>query len=275
MNIIESFLKGKKNDGSCEDELFVSEDFAAIIDGVTSKTNFTYEKQTTGKLAANLIKNVLRKLNKKAKVEDFIEQVNLSFEHFYKEVDFNFDKNKFGLQAMAVIYSNERREIWLIGDCQAVIKHELVTNYKKSDLVLEEMRSLIANIEIKEKNLTEKEYFEQNDPAREYILPWVIDSHIFANNDDSEYGYSLLNGEDIPLSLIKIIRLDSTKQEVILASDGYPKLDNTLERSESRLQDNLTKDQHCIHQYKSTKGIVQDQVSFDDRAYLRFEINAE
>ena len=58
--------------------------------------------------------------------------------------------------------------------------------------------------------------------------------------------------------------------EIILASDGYPYLENTLEASESKLKYILENDPLCYTLYKSTKGIQKGNVSFDDRSYVRF-----
>lgn len=40
MTIIESFIRGKHDDAHCEDGIVVTHDFAAVIDGSTSKTPF-------------------------------------------------------------------------------------------------------------------------------------------------------------------------------------------------------------------------------------------
>lgn len=54
MKIIETMLCGKFDQQRCEDSLFVSDDFVAVIDGVSSKTDFRFEGKTTGKLASEL-----------------------------------------------------------------------------------------------------------------------------------------------------------------------------------------------------------------------------
>ena len=61
-------------------------------------------------------------------------------------------------------------------------------------------------------------------------------------------------------------------ETVILASDGYPQLAQTLAESESKLQDTIDKDPLLINLYKSTKGIVPGNVSYDDRTYIRFTV---
>ena len=60
--------------------------------------------------------------------------------------------------------------------------------------------------------------------------------------------------------------------EVVLSSDGYPRLYGTLAESETLLQEVLEQDPHCFRIYKSTKGLSPGNVSFDDCAYLHIRI---
>lgn len=65
--------------------------------------------------------------------------------------------------------------------------------------------------------------------------PWIVNATAFANKVGTSYGYSVLNGEEIPDELIKVIHLSEGKHEIILASDGYPavKADLTAVRTGS------------------------------------------
>ena len=62
IKILETFKKGKVNERLCEDAFFQSENYIAVIDGVTSKTDFLYHGKTTGKLASEIIYRVLETL---------------------------------------------------------------------------------------------------------------------------------------------------------------------------------------------------------------------
>ena len=67
---MEEYKEGKAGEKECEDELFLSKHFVAVIDGVTSKSDFRYQGKTTGKLAAETIRFVfegLRKLQRSRK----------------------------------------------------------------------------------------------------------------------------------------------------------------------------------------------------------------
>ncbi len=59
---------------------------------------------------------------------------------------------------------------------------------------------------------------------------------------------------------------------VVLASDGYPILKATLQESEESLARHLADDPQNIKEYVATKGLVEGNLSFDDRAYVRLTI---
>jgi hypothetical protein len=55
-------------------------------------------------------------------------------------------------------------------------------------------------------------------------------------------------------------------------SDGYPVIGPTLAESESTLARLIGLDPWCVKELAGTKGVLEGQVSFDDRAYLRILI---
>jgi hypothetical protein len=60
--------------------------------------------------------------------------------------------------------------------------------------------------------------------------------------------------------------------ELMIASDGYPVIGETLATSESELALLLEKDPWCVAELAGTKAVLPGQVSFDDRAYLRIRL---
>lgn len=252
----------------CEDSYFASDDFVAVIDGVTSKSDFTYNGKTTGKLASDIVRGVIEKLNREDSMDVFLKKVNEQINYFYKEVEFPYSRKEKGLQAVCAVYSDYFREIWMIGDCQASVDGKIYLNPKKSDEILSDMRSLVLHI-LKTEN---GDWIEAQKRARGIIEPWILKANVFANCEDPLFGYAVLNGEDIPVSLIKVIKLDANPHEIILTSDGYPKVRSNLKKSEDYLNKILEQDESCYELYLSTKGIKKGQKSFDDRTYIRFSI---
>lgn len=269
--IIEQFIKGKISEEKCEDRLVITDDFVAVIDGVSSKSSYLDDGKTTGNIAAGLIEDVIKSMPFDIDLNDFIESVNSSYKNYYEKSSFDLDVMKYGLQAMAVVFSKNAKEIWLIGDCVALINDDYYTNPKPSDIVLEELRSLKAHIDLKAKDMSEKDYFDENEPSRKLIEQLIVDATVFANDDSSRWGYSVLNGEDIPISLCKIINVKN-KDVVVLASDGYPKVYKSLKESEENLKKTIEDDPYFYKKFISTKGLKPGQISYDDRSYVKFEV---
>ena len=236
-----------------------------MIDGVTPKSNFSYKGKSTGRLAAECVAQAVKEAEKTDDCSCIIRRCNEKFQDFYRSVEFPYDKKEKGLQAAAIIYSDHFREIWMIGDCQAMVDGTEYQQPKKSDVILSQFRSLMMALDTEAAD------------ARARIEPWILKATAFANKRGSAYGYSVLNGEEIPEELIKVIRLSEfsgSEHEIILASDGYPVLKPTLQQSERELEYIMREDPQCCRLYESTKGLKSGNKSFDDRTYIRFQIEA-
>ena len=84
--------------------------------------------------------------------------------------------------------------------------------------------------------------------------------------------YAVIDGFPIPQQHVRKLTLDFRPWEIVLASDGYPFLCPTLQESEERLAHQLTNDPMNILDFKATKGLQPGNLSFDDRAYIRFKV---
>ncbi|OXM99713.1 hypothetical protein [Bifidobacterium vansinderenii] len=255
------------------------------------------------------------------------------------------------LQANAVIYSEALHEIWLFGDCQAMVNGRTIPTTKRVDLLLGELRSFAWQaLELQRSQQTEPgkrgadaagednsisaeaktgarpersgmnadaqtEFSthvglniglgannddaterslnpsrEPNndladattgnptdspadgavspDPAREMIMPFLRLQSRFANRR-GEYGYFVFDGFTDPKYPIRTISI-RPGDEVVLASDGYPKLCPTLAESERELERLRREDPHLVCEFRTTKGFTPSLESFDDRTYIRF-----
>lgn len=64
MEVIEKFLKGKYNkEELCEDGICITDDFIAVIDGVSSHSNFTYNNKKLGKIILDILLEAIPKLD--------------------------------------------------------------------------------------------------------------------------------------------------------------------------------------------------------------------
>lgn len=272
MQVIESFIMGKKGDPDrCEDALVVTDEFVSVVDGVTSKSAMLWKERTTGRLAAEAITQAIAQfppdITAAAAAERLTEEICLLYEEC-RMADIAREHPAQRFAACAAIYSRFRSEIWVIGDCQCMIDQKHFEFPKRVDEIIAEARALYIESELY-RGKTVKELLD-NDTSRQYILPLIERGASFANDrQGSKYAYPVIDGFPIDIDQIRIIPVPAGTQEIVLASDGYPRLFPTLTESEHYLSRILETDPLCYREYKSTKGVMKDQVSFDDRTYIR------
>lgn len=269
MRIVERKLIGKKKSTElCEDGLFISNDFVTVVDGVTSKGKQQWKGISSGNYAKNIIVEKMAVIEKSASAEECLSQLNGHLKQAYlKHVqDDNISE---WIRASVIIYSRERNEIWSYGDCNCMLNKKFFGHTKLIDSVLATLRSIIINNEIMHgKSINE---LIATDVGREKIMPFLKLQLDFENRN-CQFGYPILNGHSFNQDLIVKYAV-KTDDEIILASDGYPKIFSTLEESEQYLGEIVTNDPLCYEKYLSTKGLQKGSISFDDRCYCRFIVD--
>ncbi len=263
MKILEKFIKGKKNKPSlCEDGIFTSENFIAVVDGVTSK-EIDANKKTGGRAAMEKIIQVLSVIPKDIDKNEVFQSLSNAVATLY-------DEGYSSAAACTAIFSRAKNEIWLCGDCQCIVNGTYYENEKQVDKIVSDMRALVIEI-AKLEGRTEEEIAE-NDLGREFVLPIITKQKLLYNNKNSVFGFEVLNGKDLFFERIKTIKVKNGDM-IVLASDGYPVLCNTLEESEEMLNKIIKENPLCYKkEYRSTKGVLPGANSFDDRSYIKFII---
>ena len=279
MKIIESKIVGKKSMEACEDGLVVTDDFVAVIDGSTSKTpKHLNPDMKNGRYAMLLISEYIREqLRADASVDDFCQGVT---EYIYNKVYLPLgaaerlaQHPEERLTGSAILYSRARREVWMVGDCQAIICGKLYENGKPYEQEIAEKRASLIK--------------EGMNPAeaRKQIEPLLVKAML----DGQNKSYTVIDGFQIYREGVRVVPLKmkqasndietyleerskpiSSPYEVVLASDGYPFLKPTLAESEEALAEQIANDPQNINTFIATKGIVEGNKSFDDRTYVRF-----
>lgn len=272
MQILEQSVIAKTTEKKSEDGIVVTDNFIAVIDGSTSKTNLRYRlRSSNGRFAMELVTSFLRKAPKEMSCHQFCTGVTRHVRRQYTSLKARFaginlqrlaDHPEERLTASAVIFSRMRREIWLVGDCQCLVGGTPYDNPKPSESLLAQQRADIIL-----SSPQPHDHFLLHDTAREAILPALIESMKQQN-----VTYAVIDGFPIPEQHVRIITLDFQPWEIVLATDGYPFLCPTLDESEQRLSRQLHDDPLNIGAFKATKAFMQGQKSFDDRAYIRFNV---
>lgn len=288
MKIIESSIIGKKSPEACEDGMVVTDDFIAVIDGSTSKTpKHLNPDMKNGRYAMMLISEYIREeLKADASVDDFCQGVtayiyNKVYEKLGVEERLKEHPEE-RLTASAILYSRTRNEVWMVGDCQAIIDGKLYENGKSYEQEIARKR-----VELIEQGLSPAE-------ARKQIEPLLIKAMLSGQNQT----YTVIDGFPIYREGVKVVSVSDScsvqdsvpasdsvhcsdsvsasgtisvsSSEIVLASDGYPFLKPTLAASEAALAEQIANDPHNIRSFIATKGIVEGNKSFDDRTYIRF-----
>lgn len=288
MKIIESSIIGKKSPEACEDGMVVTDDFIAVIDGSTSKTpKHLNPDMKNGRYAMMLISEYIREeLKADASVDDFCLGVtayiyNKVYEKLGVEERLKEHPEE-RLTASAILYSRTRNEVWMVGDCQAIIDGKLYENGKSYEQEIARKR-----VELIEQGLSPAE-------ARKQIEPLLIKAMLSGQNQT----YTVIDGFPIYREGVKVVSVSvsssvqdsvpasdsvpcsdsasasgtipSSSSEIVLASDGYPFLKPTLAASEAALAEQIANDPQNIRSFIATKGIVEGSKSFDDRTYIRF-----
>lgn len=294
MKIIESSIIGKKSQEACEDGMVVTDDFIAVIDGSTSKTpKHLNPDMKNGRYAMMLISEYIREeLKADASADDFCQGVtayiyNKVYEKLGVEERLKEHPEE-RLTASAILYSRTRNEVWMVGDCQAIIDGKLYENGKPYEQEIARKR-----VELIEQGLSPAE-------ARKQIEPLLIKAMLSGQNRT----YTVIDGFPIYREGVKVVSVSDScsvqdsvqdsvpasdsvpcsdsvsasgtifvsSSEIVLASDGYPFLEPTLAASEVALAEQIANDPQNIHSFIATKGIVEGNKSFDDRTYIRFSV---
>lgn len=288
MKIIESSIIGKKSQEACEDGMVITDDFIAVIDGSTSKTpKHLNPDMKNGRYAMMLISEYIREeLKADASLDDFCQGVtayiyNMVYEKLGVEERLKEHPEE-RLTASVILYSRTRNEVWMVGDCQAIIDGKLYENGKPYEQEIARKR-----VELIEQGLSPAE-------ARKQIEPLLIEAMLSGQNQT----YTVIDGFPIYREGMKVVSVSDScsvqdsvpasdsvpcsdsvsasgtilvsSSEIVLASDGYPFLEPTLAASEVALAEQIANDPQNIHSFIATKGIVEGNKSFDDRTYIRF-----
>ena len=270
MKIIEQSIIAKNPAKKSEDGIVVTDDFIAVIDGSTSKTERRHcPPLSNGRYAMMLISRYIRKMPANISCHQFCVGVTKAIRKHYW-LRFPIDRMKEHpeerLCASAIIFSRLRREIWMVGDCQCLVGGEYFDNPKPYEQELAEMRVKKVR-ELLAQGVPQKELLQPHDPARAVMIPTMLE--VMQNQNVT---YAVIDGFKIPEDRVRVIPLDFQKWEIVFASDGYPKLANTLEESETLLNYQREVDPLNIGGFKATKAFVEGNNSFDDRSYIRFEV---
>ncbi len=277
MQIIEQFLISKAgNPDGGEDRIFVGNNLIAVIDGATAKTGRRFDGRTPGEVAVDLVMRALLELDEVAHEGApplmQVRHLDRAIETWYFQRRLHEEMKTDPAQrctANMVIYSAICQQLWFVGDCQAILNGQRIQSEKAVDRVTSGARALFLHAEIAKGRAIAS--LRAEDPGRILIAPLLEQQCWLQNQPAAQMGFPVLDGF-LDLQGVQIVSVPPRTEEIVLASDGYPELAATLEESEQELADILREDPLLIGDFKATKGLQPGNVSFDDRAYIRFAL---
>ena len=239
MTITEQFICGKHTAADCEDGIVITPHFAAVIDGSTSKTPLRLDaSMKNGRFAMLLICDYIMQMAADSTMDHFCQGITHRIAEEYAGrgiAERMAEHPEERLTASAIVYSERRKEVWMVGDCQAIIDGKYYDNSKPYEHEIAMQRAtLIKN------GMAPKE-------ARRTIEPQLIKAMLEGQNRQ----YAVIDGTPIYMPGTRII---TVAHSVVLASDGYPTLLPTLHESEEALAKHLATDPQNITDFVATKG---------------------
>jgi hypothetical protein len=272
MQIIEKFIASKYGDDAlCEDGLFINDKFIAVMDGVTAKGDILWNNKTSGFHAKETLLHAMEQLNGSESAVQTFEYLNAQLHKQYNgNDDFFLNNTTERIRSTIVIYSRRYKQIWCFGDCQFSINGQVFQEEMEIDLLLAEVRSVYLQSEIIRGKSVEELCI--SDPSHDIIFPVIKNQLYFSNCEKGgKYGFNVLDGFCNDFSKI-IIHDVEEGDTVILASDGYPRLEPSLYESEMYLTELKENDPLCIENYKAGSGFTNGKTSLDDRTYIKFVV---
>lgn len=283
MKVLEQYSQAKHSATPSEDQVALNASVAAVIDGATPKTAFRLsDGESPGHFAARILKDSIE--HGIADPALLSQSLHIAWHNAIEQYERN---NNYRLDATLmkasiptaslVIYDEERHLIIQIGDAPFAVKSKkgIWTEYrneKRIDLVLSNWRSSILHSMLSRGIIT-PEQIRADDPARRIIQPYITRQTIFQNTSGLKYSFGVMDGQTIPVEHIHLYPIGPDIEEIILASDGMPRLFPTLVQSLAYLQQALNQDPLCIDVLRGTKGLRPGATWPDDVSYLRIAID--
>ncbi|MGH3082781.1 MAG: hypothetical protein ACRDNP_01755 [Gaiellaceae bacterium] len=269
LELRESRVVGKRGDDSlCEDGLVSTAHHVAVIDGATTEAGHEIAGRSPGRFAMEAVAEAIRVLAPEADAVSGVGELSQALADAL---------GREGVQpgelasACVLIASAQRREVWRVGNSAFAIDGTVYPQQWNLVDIPARMRSAYLRALLRAGATTAEEVAEK-DPGAELIAPLLRTERVFRNLPDAgDLAYSAVDGREVPDVFIEQVALPA-RAEVVFASDGYPFVAPTLAEAEAYLETSLAEDPLRIHKHPEVRGVSRGNVSYDDRAYVRFRV---
>ncbi|MEO1150909.1 MAG: hypothetical protein AAFW83_07955 [Pseudomonadota bacterium] len=267
--ILERFTHAKRADNAyTEDRFVIGPHGAGVIDGAIGP----HHTDTTMITAAlNAVVEYLEALGPGATARQTIDQVSAILADTKTAAGLTEFRYTGGFHL--VFYHGPSRQLWRVGDCQFRHSGQTFTNDLEVEAIGARQRAVM--VEAMRLRGQSDEEIMASDAYAELFTPFFAPLLDFAHRTDHPLGFGVINGMPVPDQFIEkhdLSTVSGVSGALVMASDGYPVVCDTLADTEARLASLLVRDPMCIHEHICSKGLRPGQCSFDDRTYLRIKI---
>jgi glycerophosphoryl diester phosphodiesterase len=277
--ILESYTQAKSAATPSEDGMAASVFYAAVVDGSTSASLVAAPREvpaSPGCMAMETLKQCIAgfppDLTLRQAADWMTEAVRALWELFQAEGAPPTERPRPCPTASVVLYADARREVWQIGDCPFLLDGVEHRGAKAVDALLADWRARATRRLLAAG--ADPAALQATDPGRDAILPYLRAQIRLQNADPTQRrAFGVVDGAEIPDAYLRVYPLSPGPHRLVLATDGYPRLFDTLADTEAHLQRLLHDDPLCVDALRGTKGLRPGSASFDDRTYLSLAIS--
>ena len=239
-----------------------------MIDGFTDPSGTTFDGVSGGRFASRAIAAVVRALPRAVTAEEAVRAMSAALSGARPRVRPGPGGPGFGRPcAVATLYSDERREVWRVGDAPFMVGSDLHARTTAVNRAAADFRRALVSALLTAG--ADADELRSSQAGFSALRPLLDVQAALGNRVDSPFGYPVLDGSRVPRDFIEVHAVEDDR-DVVLATDGYPELLPTLLASEERLAEMLRADPLGIDELADVgKEWDPANCSYDDRAYVR------
>lgn len=272
VQILTRFVRSKySRDELCEDVVAATDAFAAVFDGSTDVSGRRFDGVTGGRLAALTAADALFDLAPDAEVHQAVEHLSarLADRNFLDEPR-PLPTGRDRPSTAMLIFSHQRRELWRIGDSGFAIDDHVDLPDKPIDHLAYGLRAAYLHALIA--GGADPAELTESDPGFELLKPVYVAQRNLTNRT-VPYGYGALDGSSVPERFIECIPVPDDARRLVLVTDGYPFIHDTLQATEQALAELTARDPLGITDWPRPLGVGPIIDAFDDRAWIELDLS--
>lgn len=262
MRILESALVPRSPTEPCADRLVLGEHVAGVADGATAKP-WDAPGAPTGTQLAETLSVMLSAIGPDADAATTVEAATALVADQLG--------HRTGSAVSFCLVHTPSRQIWRVGEARVLVDRQSWPPRPTGESVVAAARALVLRAELNDG--TSRDRLAADDPGRAAVQGLLHALVRMRNVADARCGTAAIDGKPVPEAFVEVRTLPASRCEIVVTTDGYPAAAPTLAEAEQALAERLERDPLMIEDPPETKGLRPGANSFDDRAYLRLELD--